>query len=79
MQIVASHNNFSAHHYSPLEDQQVAPPTESLFWCQTYSFVFTKAFSISLFLLAPLSFRPNKYNIICRPDVSFLPQILDEL
>ena len=30
--------------------------------CQTYSFVFTKAFSLSLFLLAPLSFWPDQYN-----------------
>ena len=31
-------------------------------WLQTYSFVFTNAFSLSLFLLAPFSFRPDKYN-----------------
>ena len=38
---------------SELKDQQVAPPTWSLFWCQTHSFVLTKTFSLSLFYWRP--------------------------
>ena len=47
---------------SRLGDQQVASPTYSLFRRQTRSFVSTKASSLSLFSLAPLSLRPDKYN-----------------
>ena len=48
--------------YSELEDQQVAPPIYSLFWCQTYSFTFSRAFTLSLFCWRPLSFQPDKYD-----------------
>ena len=44
--------------YSQLKDQQVAPPTSSLFLHQTYSFVVLKA----LVLLVPISFWLDKYK-----------------
>ena len=38
-----------------LEDQQVAPPTQSLFWRQPYS-------TVLLFILAPFPLRSDKHN-----------------
>ena len=42
-------------HFSQLEDQQVASPSYSLFWHQTWSFV-------PLFSLVPFLVQPDKYN-----------------
>ena len=48
--------------YSELEDQK-----HNLYLAPTKSFVFTKAFSLSLFYWCPFSFRPYKYYITTRP------------
>ena len=40
--------------YRDLRDQVIAPPTYSLFWLQTLSFVLTKAFQLESFLFVLL-------------------------
>ena len=60
---ISFHNIVHVHMlYSELEDQQVAPPTQSYLWRQTKYFVFTNAFSLSFLCWRPFSFRPDKYN-----------------
>ena len=46
----------------PIELSWLGFIIQSLFWCKTYFFVFTKAFSLSLFSWRPFSFQPDKYN-----------------
>ena len=53
---------------SQLEDQQAAPPTQSLFWRQHIPLLLQEAFV----LLAPISFRTDKYNTLAEPRWDFV-------
>ena len=59
--------------YSELEDQQVATPTYSLFWRQTYSLVLTKFLSLDCSYWYPLYY--DQTNTIESSKFYFIPHI----